>query len=364
MRNRALPPRTGHRPRPRTARTRRARRPSWIVRLGTLAVWLYGAGIVLWFLLHLTIGDRLGWLALVSTFAPYLFLPLPIMLAVTLVAGRRAWTPMLLAILVFAIEYGAVLDFGLLDPDPVEGEPITVLSFNTWGYSESPDTAQAIVASGTPDIVVLQELSGAIAAAIDRDLASIYPYRLMEPGNRKGILSRYPLTNANGSLPPDVRWFTQAAEVDFGGRRLTVYNVHLYATTVLSDLTAGRSLADGLAGGAAARQKQATALIRDIATRAGPVVVAGDINATDQSAAYAVLAGQLDDAHRQAGSGFGHTFPAYRGSFHGVPIPRRMVRIDMILYSSDLQAVESRVIPEHGESDHHPVWATLIVPGR
>ncbi len=354
----------GRRPPSRRARATRTRRPSCIVRLGALAVWLYGAGIVLWFLLHLAVGDRLGWLALVSTFAPYLFWPLPLVLIVTLVAGRRAWVPMLLAVLVFAIEYGATFDFGLLDRRPVEGEPITILSFNTWGYSESPETAQAIVSSGTPDIVVLQELSGEIAAVIDRDLAGTYPYRLMEPGNRKGILSRYPLTDANDSLPPDVRWFTQAAEVDVGGRRLTVYNVHLYATTVLSDLAAGRSVADGLAGGAAAREEQAAALAQDVATRAGPVVVAGDLNTTDQSTAYAVLTGHLDDAHRRAGSGFGHTFPAYRGSFHGLPILPRAVRIDMILYSSDLQAVESRVIPEHGESDHNPVWATLIMPGR
>jgi len=334
-----------------------------MARLAELAVWLYGAGIVLWFLLHLAVGDRLGWLALVSTFAPYLFWPLPLVLALTLVAGRRAWLPVLLAVLVFAVEYGATFDFGLLDRRPAEGEPITIVSFNTWGYSESPETAQAIVASGTPDIVLLQELSGEIAAVIDRDLAGTFPYRLMEPGNRKGILSRYPLTNANDSLPPDVRWFAQAAEVDVGGRRLTVYNVHLYATTILSDLATGRSVADGLAGGAAAREQQATALVQDIAARAGPVVVAGDLNATDQSTAYAVLTAHLEDAHRRAGSGFGHTFPAYRGSFHGLPILPRAVRIDMILYSSDFQAVESRVIPEHGESDHHPVWATLIMPG-
>jgi vancomycin resistance protein VanJ len=265
---------------------------------------------------------------------------------------------------VFAVEYGALFDFGLFGRRPAEGKSITIVSFNAWGYSRSPETAQAIVASGVPDIVVLQELSGEIAAVIDRDLAGTYPYRLMEPGNRKGILSRYPLANASDSLPPDVRWFTQAAEVDVGGRRLTVYNVHLYAWTVLSDLATGRSVADGLAGGAAAREEQATALAHDVAARAGPVIVAGDLNATDQSTAYAVLTAHLHDAHRQAGSGFGHTFPAYRGSFHGLPILPRAVRIDMILYSSDLQAVESRVIPEHGESDHHPVWATLIMPGR
>lgn len=329
-----------------------------------MAVWLYSAGIVLWFLLHLVFGDRFGWLALVSTFAPYLFWPLPFVLVVGLLAGRRTWMPILLAVLVFAIEYGALFDFGLLDRRTVEGEPISVLTFNTWGYSASPETAQAIVAWGTADIVVLQELSSEIAAIIDRDLADTYPYRLLEPGNRKGILSRYPLSDANDSLPPGVRWFTQAAEVEAGGRRLTVYNVHLYATTVLSDLAEGRSVANGLAGGAAAREEQAAALVQDIATRTGPVIVAGDLNATDQSTAYAVLTEQLDDAHRQAGNGFGHTFPAYRGSFHGLPILPRALRIDTILYSPDLQATDSRVVPEHGESDHHPVWATLIMSRR
>lgn len=360
-----MPSNAGPRSHPSRAHARRIRRPGCACRLGALIAWLYGAAIVLWFLLHLAFGDRLGWLALVGTFAPYLFWPLPLVLVAGLAAGRRALAPLLLAVLVFAIEYGATFDFGLLDPRAAEGEPVlTIVSFNTWGYSESPETAQAIVAAGTPDIVVLQELSSAIAAAIDRDLAGAYPYRLMEPGNRKGILSRYPLTDASGSLPRDVRWFTQAAEVDFGGRLLTVYNVHLYAVTVLSDLAAGRSVADGLAGGAAARQEQAAALIREIAAHAGPVIVAGDLNATDQSTAYAMLTKHLEDAHRQAGKGFGHTFPAYRGSFHGLPIPARTVRIDMILYSPDFQAVESRVIPEHGESDHNPVWATLTMPGR
>lgn len=329
-----------------------------------MAVWLYGAAIVLWFMLHLSTGDRLGWVALANIFAPYLFLPLPFALAASLLIGRRAWAPVLLAVLVFAAEYGALFDFGLFGPRLAEGEPITILSFNTWGYSKSPETAQAIVATGAPDIVVLQELSSAIADAVDRDLAGTYPYRLMEPGNRKGILSRYPLTDASGSLPPDVRWFAQAAEIDVNGRRLTVYNVHLYAVTALSDLATGRSVVDGLVGGAVARQEQATALVRDIATRTGPVVVAGDLNATDQSTVYAMLTGRLEDAHRRAGSGFGHTFPAYRGSFRGLSILPRTVRIDMILYSPDLQATESRVVFEHGESDHNPVWATLIMPGR
>jgi endonuclease/exonuclease/phosphatase family metal-dependent hydrolase len=96
-----------------------------------------------------------------------------------------------------------------------------------------------------------------------------------------------------------------------------------------------------------------------VARRPGAAIVAGDLNATDQSRAYAVLVRSLGDAHRQAGQALGHTFPADGGSFRGLPIPRRVVRIDMVLLSDELEATECRVMANHGESDHLPVAARL-----
>jgi endonuclease/exonuclease/phosphatase (EEP) superfamily protein YafD len=100
-------------------------------------------------------------------------------------------------------------------------------------------------------------------------------------------------------------------------------------------------------------------LIEDLARRPGPVIVAGDFNTTGQSDAYLRLTRHLLDAHRQAGRGFGHTFPAYQGRFYWIPILPRLVRIDMILHSAEWTAVESRVLREHGQSDHLPVLARL-----
>ncbi|MDQ3248737.1 MAG: endonuclease/exonuclease/phosphatase family protein, partial [Chloroflexota bacterium] len=99
--------------------------------------------------------------------------------------------------------------------------------------------------------------------------------------------------------------------------------------------------------------------VQDIQTRPGPVIVVGDFNSTDQSDVYQTLTTALTDAHRAAGWGFGHTFPAYAGWWRNLPILTRLVRIDMIFSSAHFRTVHSRVSAMHGESDHLPVVATL-----
>jgi endonuclease/exonuclease/phosphatase family metal-dependent hydrolase len=101
-------------------------------------------------------------------------------------------------------------------------------------------------------------------------------------------------------------------------------------------------------------------LATDIATRIEPVLVAGDFSATDRSDGYKLLARELTDVHRAAGWGWGHTFPAYGGTWRGLPIPTRLMRLDMIFCSKELVPVACRVALAHGESDHLPVVAQLI----
>ena len=119
------------------------------------------------------------------------------------------------------------------------------------------------------------------------------------------------------------------------------------------------SVADGIADSLVARERQVSQLVADMARREGPVIAAGDFNMTDQSAAYALLTSHLTDAHRQVGRGFGHSFPAYAGSFQGIPILPRTVRVDMIFYSAGFVALDCWVGREYGESDHLPVSASL-----
>ncbi|MDQ5827464.1 MAG: hypothetical protein M3441_25200, partial [Chloroflexota bacterium] len=55
--------------------------------------WLYFTGLFAWATSHVLFGDRWWWLFLVNSFAVYLFLPLPAVLTVAIIARRREiWT--------------------------------------------------------------------------------------------------------------------------------------------------------------------------------------------------------------------------------------------------------------------------------
>lgn len=332
-------------------------------RTSALVVWLYTGLLALWFVSHLLLGDRVWWLAVVNTFAPYLFLPLVFLVPLSLAKPGYCFRgAILLSALIFVWEYGQLFDFWPLGSGGVEERSITIMSFNIWGYSESVETAQAILSAGIPDVVVLQELSPDMARILIEELGEVYPYRLLEPAEGaegRGILSRYPLKDLSTSASSWLDSFAQVAEAETGNGTFTLYNVHLAPTMVFYYLEINESIAAGVCSSIEAREQQMSQLVADVARRRGPVVVAGDLNTTDQSDAYSILTRYLKDAHRKAGRGFGHTFPAYAGSFRGIPIIPRTARVDMILYSPEFLALNSRVGRDHGESDHLPVLAKL-----
>jgi endonuclease/exonuclease/phosphatase (EEP) superfamily protein YafD len=328
--------------------------------IGTLTAWTYVSLLAVWFVLHLSLGDRVWWIALVSIFAPYLFSPLALLVPLGLAKpSYRYWVAVLLAIFMFLLEYGQLFDFEATETAKT-ADSITVMSFNIWGYSESVETAQAIVSLGMPDVVALQELSPSMARTLAEKLGEVYPYRLLEPkegADGRGILSRYPLTDVSTPVSSPLGSFAQVVEIEASERVLTLYNVHLIPTMVFHYLEVNDSIAEGVRSSFDAREQQVIQLVSELARRRRPVIVAGDLNTTDQSDAYSVLARHLKDAYREVGRGFGHTFPAYIGSFRGIPIIPRTVRVDMIFYSSEFIALDSQVVREYGESDHLPVLA-------
>ena len=92
--------------------------------------------------------------------------------------------------------------------------------------------------------------------------------------------------------------------------------------------------------------------VAGIAQRAGrsqnAVIVAGDTNLPGLSWILGEYLGRYGDAFSEAGFGFGYTFPARRP----------WMRIDRILFSDALRAIECRTGPAT-PSDHRSVFATL-----
>ena len=329
---------------------------------------LYTLLVISWFVLHTLLGDRPWWLALINIFAPHLFLPLLLLLPLALLAQRRiAMMSLIPPLLLFVWLYG-----NLFIPMPptataAEGGPIaddafTVMTFNVHARSHSKETARVILENGLPDLVAIQELRSGMARILAEELGEHYPYQVYDTvywRNGTGILSRYPLTELTIDHLYSNEWELQIVEAEINGQTVTIYNVHPASTNISRYLNRYYRPIDGIKNSIRVREWNIGRLLKDAQTRTGPVLILGDFNTTDQSDAYAHLSTQFEDAHRAAGWGFGHTFPAYSGSYRHIPIFPRQVRIDMIFYSADFQAVDSWVSDVYGESDHLPVLARL-----
>lgn len=327
--------------------------------------WLYAGLLVAWWVLHTWTGDHLWWLALMSFFAPYLFLPLlPLALLGMIVrVSWRYWVALLVGGLLFFGEYGM-----FFVPRPVvhaaDGIPFTVMTFNLWGSSQSATAVAEVVAHEQPDLILLQELTPSMAEGMGAALAVDYPYQLTDFSQPErealGIFSRYPLTDVTATVSPALSEFVLVAEVAMPGRAMTVYNVRTDSTNLFAYYEDGLAIPEQVRHSFARREQEMRDLVTDVSRRQTPVIVAGDFNMTDQTMAYVVLTRTLKDAHREAGWGLGHSFPAYQGCYRGLlPIFPRIMRIDMVFHSPELGALASHVSPFYAESDHRPIVVTL-----
>lgn len=323
--------------------------------------WIYAAIILLWFLLHGWFGDTLWWLALLNAFVPFLFLPLVILVPICLAyRDWRYWRGVLVPFVIFLFLYGELF----LPNTPVRvGDPMTVMTFNVWGGSQSSETARVIVENGVPDIVALQEITPPMTNVLLEEIGDMYPYRLLEAeGTYRGmaVLSRFPLSQIDTSHLAHPWWEVQAMRVEAAAGPFTLYNVHPHATNILVYIEEGKDAAAEVRNSMATRQQLIEALVADFSQRADPIVVVGDFNSTDQSDVYALMRQHLADAHRASGWGLGHTFPAYSGSFRGIPILPLQMRLDMVFLSRDFRAARTWVSRTYGESDHRPFMAEFV----
>jgi vancomycin resistance protein VanJ len=337
---------------------------SWFVVLKkTLLVlsWIYAAIIILWFLLHGWFGDTLWWLALLNSFVPFFFMPLVLLIPVCLVyRDWNYWRSVLLPLVIFVFLYG---EFFLPNVPVRNGDSITVMTFNIWGGSQSSETAHVVVENGLPDIVALQELTPQMADVLLEEVGDAYPYRLLSPEGTyrgMGVLSRFPLAEIDVLHLAHPWWEIQAMRVETTTGSFTLYNVHPHATNILVYIEEGSAMAEEVHSSMAIRRQLIEALIADFSQRNGPIVVVGDFNSTDQSDVYALMRRHLTDAYRASGWGLGHTFPAYGGSFRGIPILSLQMRLDMVFLSRDFRAARTWVSETYGESDHRPLLAEYV----
>ena len=142
---------------------------------------VYSISVITWAILHFIFGDRWAWLFLITSFAPYLFAPLPVIAVIALVTRRRELLIEFAAIAMLAVYFYG----GLFIPKFIRASPetsvLTVMTYNMLGFSEHPEAALATIRDGNADLVAIQELNLSTAAMIEKDLKNDYPFQILNP---------------------------------------------------------------------------------------------------------------------------------------------------------------------------------------
>lgn len=306
----------------------------------------YGFCAALFVVLHVTVGERLSLIAFLNNFMPLLILPaLPLALVCLLFRRWGLLLTLLPAAAMFAWSYG-----GYFMPNRVhasgETTSLTLLTFNLHAGRTRLQPLVNLIRDADADVVTLQELSPDAARVFADELADRYPYRALHPDRRsavygQGVLSKFPIGE-------DTYWQSglghQRITLDVGGRRVVLYNVHPYNPFVFTD--------EGMAFDPQRRARAVEDILQHASADAGPLILAGDFNMTDQTGVYQQVASRYRDTFREVGWGLGLTFP------NNTALPS-LARIDYVFHDDTVQSVAARAWPTSGGSDHRPVWVRL-----
>jgi endonuclease/exonuclease/phosphatase (EEP) superfamily protein YafD len=243
---------------------------------------------------------------------------------------------------------------GTLGEDSTE---LTIFSANVLYKNADAVSLLREIERVQPDVVILQEYTKAMSDALRPSLVRTHPYVVEALGRGRfghAVYSERPFVSepqvfdevalqdgrrVHSGNGPQVRVRVQA-----GDRVVTIQNVHTHSPGSLAWFAA---------------QRRAFVWHGEwvqAALREGPVIMAGDFNATQESGHFAGLeALGMRDAHTAAGNARASTWPATSPLRH---LPG--VRIDHVLVSPDVDVMWCEVGSVVG-SDHRPVAARVHV---
>ncbi|MBK8019906.1 MAG: endonuclease/exonuclease/phosphatase family protein [Chloroflexi bacterium] len=322
---------------------------------------LASAGLVvidLFVLLHITVNERVEWIAASNNVAVWVLLAaIPLLLLILAIPIGRRWRALLAlpALVALLISQGPLfLPDGAILASEVR---FTVASFNATAQQDVPEQAplraQAMLSTGA-DILGIQEFD--FPPRYIPLLEETYPY-YFTPSDLIGtghdmpyaLFSKYPIDPSEVEViaerPDRQRPVAARFVVTIETQPISVYVMH----TVKPDIALIPPWYD-------AWERRAGTL--DVVARVGeddnPVIVLCDCNMSDQTADYARMAELLADSWFERGSGFGFTVPAV--SFRA-PFP--FMRVDYIWHSDGVQTESIHVGQDNGGSDHFPVIAQM-----
>lgn len=307
------------------------------------------------------------WAQLLTLFSPWFFLPLPVLAALSWFNGNATaayW--LILPALLFGLDYGR---YFLPKPkksiqshlalSPVA--PPTNLRVMTWNIlftNTDVKDALAAIQLQRPDVLALQELGLVLARGLVDALSADYPYQILFASNSPsgyGIFSRYPITH---SIPPklhgDHHWCHEVT-IAIGNEKITFINAHPRIPDIHLARLAGIPIPVGF--DTELQDVQLRRLLQRVDQVDGRLLMTGDFNLSERQPMYAEFARRLHDAQREAGWGWGFTFPTNLAilDYFKVPIPALpmlpFLRLDYVFSSDGWQPLHTHSGRASG-SDH------------
>ena len=309
-----------------------------------IVMWAAIAGVALVALGRLIAHDRYLPLVWANSYSLYVFV-LPLLTIPVAWAMRRRRLALVSAVALAFGVFWVAPDFWPVsqatgDFDP--GSQFTLLSANLYVNNSTSEALLNEILATEADVVLLQEYSPRWHRLISQtDMFDKYPYRQLHVSDApygNVILSRLPLVDSSV-------WWVEGNPMSRAIVRVGPHVVHLicwHATAPQNFHSFGTWT------------MQYRRLLAELGNESGPLVVAGDFNATQHSRWLRELsAAGFRSAHAARGRGLATTYP----NGHWLMLP---IRIDHILYS---RGVECRGIGEGKGtgSDHKPLLAKLGV---
>jgi vancomycin resistance protein VanJ len=307
-------------------------------------------------LVNLLLPRQAGLLALTEVFAPFLFLPLLILIPLLFVRGFTLLRIILACCaLVWVVRFMPPLNF-FPAPEVAAAVELDVMTWNIYGNNPELATVIEELQKRPASVVVLQETAGEWLAD-DDVLKKIYPYQLRYMQGAPGglvLLSTYPIINYSSWDSHRQDWDPTAvlwAELELApGKTAIVATAHPNSPD--TDTCARPWCFDPTL-----RNNQINRIFEQVdqlLARKKPLILAGDFNTTQWEPTYATLTENLQDTYLKGGLGWGATWRPFVLADHKYPL----LRIDYILASPDVAPLKVNVDCTPRGSDH------CIVAGR
>ena len=316
-----------------------------------ILVIIYVSLIVLWAILWLIVDDITWWLTLLNRLVPYLFVPVPVLLILTLLT--RHFKQMLLLVIPILI-FGLIYHPYLL-PKPAQAgrtADLRVMTYNVLFSNFQYDAVANVILTHRPDLVALQEVQPEMMEALKERLEVEYPYSLMGFRNQYGttaVFSRHPVTE---SYVLDLKADRPAAVIktEIKNREVTFIAAHLLAYGLWwVDL---EDVPDVVMERTADQNRQAHLLIDEVEKHNNIAIIGCDCNSKETSSTYRILVNTMKNTARQVGWIVNGTGLA------NTKQDRALQHIDYIFYQGELDPLTIYTIQDSGGSDHLPVLAS------